>query len=407
MEACQGFRPLANSNHEVPKNEHCLSAQLCCRATSVAGRTTMVTGEERVRSVDIAAPQLDERESARVSEVVESGRLAAGETVTEFETAFADFCETDHAVATSNGTTALHTALHALGIGEGDRVVTTPFSFVASANAVRFCGAEPVFADIDPETYNLDPHAVESVVREHDVDAILAVHLYGLPADMDHLADIAETHDLALIEDAAQAHGARHDGRPVGAIGDAGTFSFYPTKNMTTGEGGAVVTDRDDVAERAERFVNHGRDGSYRHVDLGHNFRMTNLAAAIGLVQLEKLPQFNRARRANAAELTDMLEDTSVIPPVEPVERRHVYHQYTIRTQRRERLQDALSAAGVDTGVYYPTPIHEQPAYEGVDASAPVASRAAEEVLSLPIHPETTEADRRTIARTIREVSHE
>ncbi|AQL44918.1 aminotransferase DegT (plasmid) [Halorientalis sp. IM1011] len=367
----------------------------------------MVTGEERVRSVDIAAPQLDERESARVSEVVESGRLAAGETVTEFETAFADFCETDHAVATSNGTTALHTALHALGIGEGDRVVTTPFSFVASANAVRFCGAEPVFADIDPETYNLDPHAVESVVREHDVDAILAVHLYGLPADMDHLADIAETHDLALIEDAAQAHGARHDGRPVGAIGDAGTFSFYPTKNMTTGEGGAVVTDRDDVAERAERFVNHGRDGSYRHVDLGHNFRMTNLAAAIGLVQLEKLPQFNRARRANAAELTDMLEDTSVIPPVEPVERRHVYHQYTIRTQRRERLQDALSAAGVDTGVYYPTPIHEQPAYEGVDASAPVASRAAEEVLSLPIHPETTEADRRTIARTIREVSHE
>jgi dTDP-4-amino-4,6-dideoxygalactose transaminase len=369
----------------------------------------MVTGEERPRSVDIAAPQLDERESARVSEVVESGRLAAGETVSEFEAAFADFCDTEHAVATSNGTTALHTALHALGIGEGDRVVTTPFSFVASANAIRFCGAEPVFADIDPETYNLDPHAVESVIREADgeIDAILAVHLYGLPADMDRLGEIAETYDLALIEDAAQAHGARHNGRPVGSIGDVGTFSFYPTKNMTTGEGGAVVTDREDVAERAARFVNHGRDDSYRHVDLGHNYRLTNLAAAIGLVQLEKLPQFNRARRNNAAELTDLLEDTPVIPPVEPVERRHVYHQYTIRTQRREAIREALSAAGVDTGVYYPIPIHEQPAYEGVDASAPVASRAAEEVLSLPIHPETTEADRRTIARTIREVSHE
>ncbi len=367
----------------------------------------MVTGDERVRSVDIADPQLDERESARVTEVVESGRLAAGKTVSEFETAFAEFCDTEHAVATSNGTTALHTALHALGIGDGDRVVTTPFSFVASANAIRFCGAQPVFADIDPETYNLDPHAVESVVQNQDVDAILAVHLYGLPADMDHLGDIADTYDLALIEDAAQAHGARHDGRPVGSIGDVGAFSFYPTKNMTTGEGGALVTDREDVAERAARFVNHGRDDSYRHVELGHNFRMTNLAAAIGLVQLEKLPQFNRARRANAAELTDLLEDTSVIPPVEPVERRHVYHQYTVRTQERDRLREELSAAGVDTGVYYPTPIHEQPAYSGIDASAPVASRAAGEVLSLPIHPETTDADRRTIARTIGEVSHE
>ncbi|WP_424020043.1 DegT/DnrJ/EryC1/StrS family aminotransferase (plasmid) [Halorientalis pallida] len=367
----------------------------------------MVTGDERVRSVDIAAPQLDDRESARVAEVVESGRLAAGETVTEFETAFAEFCATDHAVATSNGTTALHTALHALGIGDGDRVVTTPFSFVASANAIRFCGAEPVFADIDPETYNLDPHAVESVVRDQEIDAILAVHLYGLPGDMDHLGDIADAYDLALIEDAAQAHGARHDGRPVGSIGDVGAFSFYPTKNMTTGEGGALVTDREGVAERAARFVNHGRDDSYRHVELGHNFRMTNLAAAIGLVQLEKLPQFNRARRANAAELTDLLEDTSVIPPVEPVERRHVYHQYTVRTQRRDVLREELSAAGIDTGVYYPTPIHEQPAYRGTDASAPVAGRAAEEVLSLPIHPATTEADRRTIARTISEVSHE
>ena len=370
----------------------------------------MATENEDVRSVPIADPELDERESARVTEVIESGRLAAGETVATFESAFADFCGTDRAVATSNGTTALHAALRALGIGDGDRVITTPLSFVASANAIRLCGAEPVFADIDPETYNLDPHAVEATIRDldGDVDGILAVHLYGLPAAMDHLADIAAKHDLVLVEDAAQAHGARHRGRHVGSIGDAGCFSFYPTKNMTTGEGGAVVTDRDDVADAVERFINHGRDGNGQHAVVGHNHRMTNLAAAIGTVQLEKLPSFNRARRANAATLTGLLEDTPVIPPVEPSERRHVYHQYTIRTQHRDTLQEALSAAGIDTGVYYGTPIHEQPAYADVDVNAPVAERASSEVLSLPIHPNCTERDLETIARIIsRHATHE
>lgn len=361
----------------------------------------MATENEKLRSVSIADPELGGRESQRVAEIIESGRLAAGETVSTFESAFAEFCETRRAVATSNGTTALHAALQALGIGEGDRIITTPLSFVASANSIRLCGAEPVFADIDPETYTLDPHAVESTIRELDgeVDGILAVHLYGLPAAMDHLAEIAERHDLVLVEDAAQAHGARHAGRPVGAIGDVGCFSFYPTKNMTTGEGGAVVTDRDDVADRVERFINHGRDGAHQHVETGHNFRMTNIAAAIGTVQLEKLPRFNRARRANAATLTALFEESSVIAPVEPSERRHVYHQYTIRTQNREAIRTALSEAGIDTGVYYPTPIHEQPAYADVETAAPVAERATDEVLSLPIHPNCTEGDLEAIAR--------
>ncbi len=370
----------------------------------------MATENEKVRSVSIADPELDSRESGRVAEIIESGRLASGETVSNFESAFADSCGVDRAVATSNGTTALHAALRALDIGDGDTVITTPLSFVASANAIRLCGAEPVFADIDPETYNLDPHAVEATIREldGDVDGILAVHLYGLPAAMDHLQEIANDHDLVLVEDAAQAHGARHRGRHVGSIGDAGCFSFYPTKNMTTGEGGAVVTDRDDVAERVAQFINHGRDGSHHHVEVGHNFRMTNLAAAIGLVQLEKLPSFNRARRTNAAKLTNLLEDTAVIPPVEPTERRHVYHQYTIRSQNREEIREALSAAGIDTGVYYPTPIHEQPAYADVDTTAPVAERATDEVLSLPVHPNCTDSDLEAIARIItRHTNHD
>ncbi|WP_247010601.1 DegT/DnrJ/EryC1/StrS family aminotransferase [Halorientalis litorea] len=360
--------------------------------------------EEQSHSVAIADPQLGTRESQRVAEVVESGRLAAGETVTAFEEAFAEFCGADTGVATSNGTTALHAALEALGIGEGDRVITTPFSFIASANAIRLAGAEPVFADIDYETYNLDPHAVEATIRQHDgdVDALLVVHLYGLPAAMEALTDIADTYDLAVVEDACQAHGARYRGDHVGTIGDIGCFSFYPTKNMTTGEGGAIVTDREAIAERARRYVNHGRDGGDSHVDVGHNFRMTNVAAALGMVQLERLPSFNRARRANAEYLTEALEKSPVVPPVEPDGRRHVYHQYTVRVDDRDTVRERLDEVGIGTGVYYPTPIHRQPAYDETTATAPVAEHAAGEVLSLPVHPNCPEAALDTAASVLK-----
>jgi len=349
--------------------------------------------------IPIADPAIGEREAVRVAEVLDSGALAAGEVVRDFEDEFATYCHTDHAVATSNGTTALHAALVACGIGEGDVVVTTPFSFVATANAVRFCGARPVFADVDPETYNLDPTAVRDAIRdEGTVDAILPVHLYGLPAEMDELAAIADDHDAVLIEDAAQAHGAEIDGDRVGGFGDAAAFSFYPTKNMTTGEGGMIVTDRADVAERAARFVNHGRDDDYRHVELGHNFRMTNLAAAIGRVQLKRLGRFVRARRDAAARLTDALDDSPVRTPPDPDGVAHAYHQYTVTTPDRDRLATHLDDHGVDTGVYYPTPIHEQPAYDGVEADCPVAERAADRVLSLPVHPGLSDADLDRIA---------
>ncbi|MCO8245222.1 MULTISPECIES: DegT/DnrJ/EryC1/StrS family aminotransferase [unclassified Haladaptatus] len=353
--------------------------------------------------IPIANPELGREEIEATVSCIEEGQLADGPEVRRFEDEFAAFCGTEFGVATSNGTTALHAAFEALDIGPGDRVVTSPFSFVASANAIRLAGAEPVFADIDSDTYTLDPYATEQAVRKHEADAILAVHLYGLAAEMNHLQDIAETHDIALIEDAAQAHGAEYDGRPVGSFGDAACFSFYPTKNMTTGEGGMVTSDRRDVAERAASFVNHGRtaDGGYDHVRLGHNFRMTSMAAAIGRVQLSRLPKYNEARRANAAYLTDRLRDATVKPPVEPDDCRHVYHQYTIRTEDRDGLQNHLESHGIGTGVYYPTPIHKQPAYQHVEHDAPVSERMADEVLSLPVHPGLTGEDVRTIATTI------
>ncbi|WP_280178843.1 DegT/DnrJ/EryC1/StrS family aminotransferase [Halorussus halobius] len=359
--------------------------------------------------IPIADPELGEREIERVRRVMESGALADGPEVRQFEEEFAEFCGTDRGVATCNGTAALHAALVALGVGPGDEVVTSPLSFVASANAVRLAGAEPVFADVDPETYTLDPDAVEALVRERDdVAALLPVHLYGLPAEMDHLLDVADDYDLAVIEDAAQAHGATYRGEPVGSLGDAACFSFYPTKNMTTGEGGMITTDRGDVAERAASFVNHGRppDGGYDHVRVGHNFRLTSLAAAIGRVQLDRLPGYNAARRANAASLTDALADAPVATPTEPDDRRHVYHQYTVRADDRDGLAAHLEEVGVGTGVYYPTPIHAQPCYEGASPDAPAAERAAERVLSLPVHPNLSEQDLRTIATAITEYDH-
>ena len=352
-----------------------------------------MTGE-----IPIADPQVGDDEAEKLTEVLDSGWLAGGPEVEAFEREFAAAHEADHGVATANGTAALHAALEGLELGSGDRVVTTPFSFVASSNAIRLAGAEPVFADIDPETYALDPETVDDALSEHDADAVLAVHLFGLPADVHALRTVADDHGVPLIEDAAQAHGATVDGRPVSTVGDASCFSFYPTKNMTTGEGGIVLTDDPDVAERVRRYVNHGRatgGGTYEHVSVGHNYRMPALAAGLGRVQLDRLPAFNDARRSNAAALTDRLADaeTPVTPPVEPEGRRHVYHQYTVRCDDRDALADHLEAEGIGSAIYYPHLIPDQPAYDGVDADVPVAREAAERVLSVPVHPGLSDED--------------
>jgi len=355
--------------------------------------------------ISIAAPELREEEQRRVQEVLDSGMIADGPEVRTFEDEFASFCGTEHGVATSNGTTALHTALEALDIGEGDTVLTSPFSFVASANAIRLAGATPVFADIRSDTFNLDPDSVEKTVREQDVDAILAVHLYGLPADMDALQGIADEYEVPIIEDAAQAHGAEYNGERIGSIGEIACFSFYPTKNMTTGEGGMVTTDRKDLAEKAASFANHGRaqDGGYEHVRLGHNYRMTSIAAVIGQAQLDRLPEYVETRRANAALLNRGLEETDIVTPIEPERRKHAYHQYTIRTENRDKLIAHLDDHGVGTGVYYPTPIHQQAAYDHIDFHAPVSEQSSDEVLSLPVHPQLSTTDIESIIRAIAE----
>jgi len=351
--------------------------------------------------IPIADPQVSEAAKEAVCDVLESGMLADGEVVREFEDEFAEYVGVDHAVATSSGTTALHAMLEAAGIGEGDVVLTTPFSFISSANAIKHAGSEVAFADVRRDTFNLDPDAVRDVLAERDdVTALMPVHLYGLPADMDAFRSIAREYDLQLFEDAAQAHGAEYDGGMVGSLGDAGAFSFYPTKNMTTGEGGMITTDDDEIAERVRRLVDHGRSGRYEHVEVGYNYRMTNMQAAIGREQLERLPEWIRIRRRNAEVLTETLSTTDVLTPLTPDDLTHAYHQYTVRTDDRQSVTDRLSNNGIGYGIYYPVTIPEQPAYNH-PGKYEQAQSLSQSVLSLPVHPGVTESDSQTIGEVV------
>jgi len=348
--------------------------------------------------IPIAQPKLTDEEKRRVLEVLDSGYLVAGRCVRAFEQGFGAYLGAAHAMGTSSGTTGLTVAVEAAQIAPGARVITTPFSFGATANALLHRGAKPVFVDIDPRTYNLAPEAVaDAVARTPDVRAILLVHLYGLPCQMDAILEIARAHRLVVIEDAAQAHGAAFQGRRVGAIGDVGVFSFYPTKNLMTGEGGMVVTNDADLADRARLLINCGTRTQYVYEVLGYNFRMTEVAGAIGMTQLPYLEERNARRRANAARLSAGLADLDWLTlPYEPPACLHVYHQYTIRVPRgRDRLAQHLETQGIGHRVYYPVPIHRTPLYEreGYGASrCPEAERAATEVLSIPVHPALDEA---------------
>jgi len=343
--------------------------------------------------IPIARPLIGEEEQEAVRQVLASGALAQGKCVAEFETRFAEAVGVKHAVAVSNGTLALWVALLAHGVGPGDEVITSPFSFIASANAALYVGAKPVFVDIDPDTYTLDPDAVQAAITLH-TRAIVPVHLYGGMADMDRLMAIAESHSLAVIEDACQAHGAALHGRRAGSFG-TGAFSFYPTKNITTAEGGIVTTNDDRVAEQARLLRNHGQRERYLHETLGFNFRMTELQAAIGLVQLGHLEEWTERRIANASYLTGCLKGART-PFVWP-DSRHVFHQYTIRVaaERRAAFIQRLAAFGVGTAIHYPRPIHKQPVYEkmGYADRLPVAEQAAQEVVSLPVHPAVSHSD--------------
>jgi dTDP-4-amino-4,6-dideoxygalactose transaminase len=372
--------------------------------------------------IPISVPLLGEEEKRAVLETIDSGQLAQGKRVKAFEEAFAAVCGVRHAIATSSGTTALHTAILAHGIGPGDEVITTPFTFIASANAAIFAGARPVFVDIDERTYNIDPGRIEAAISPR-TKAILPVHLFGNPCAMEAIMDIAAKHGLVVIEDACQAHGATAGGRKVGSFG-TGCFSFYPTKNMTTAEGGIITTNDDELADRARLIRSHGQRERYYHEMIGYNFRMTEIQAAIGLVQLGKLEQFNAARRAHAEYLTARLQ--GVVVPTETPGCKHVYHQYTIRVpnsrtsrhsadnaerssgergteyrkggveyQGRDVLANHLRERGISTMIYYPVPVHKQVAYQklGYQDHLPVAEQASREVLSLPVHPALTQEE--------------
>jgi perosamine synthetase len=342
--------------------------------------------------IPIAKPQLGEEEKAAVVAVLESGMLAQGRRVAEFEARFAELCGVRHAVAVASGTAALWLTLLAHEIGPGDEVITTPFSFIASSNCVLYVGARPVFVDIEPDTCLIDAGDIEARITER-TRAILPVHLYGQPCDMVAITEIAGRHKLIVVEDACQAHGATFDGQSVGSFG-TGCFSFYPTKNMTTGEGGIVTTNDDALAEQLRLLRNHGQSQRYRHEILGYHFRTTDIQAAIGLVQLEKLPAWNKQRIANARYLNERLMDVRV--PIVAPNRRHVFHQYTIRVSGdRQALQDHLSEYSVGTAIHYPHPIHHQPFYRslGYDDVLPEAEAASRDVLSLPVHPALSQSD--------------
>lgn len=353
--------------------------------------------------IPIAKPQIGEEEKRAVLKVLESGMLAQGQKVLEFEEKFAQFVGAKYAVTTSSGTTALHLSLMAHGIGPGDEVITSPFSFIASANAILFVGAKPVFVDIEPDYFCIDPDRLEKKITRK-TKAIIPVDLYGHPCQIKDIKSLTLDNGV-VIEDACQAHGAEIDGKRLGSFATT-CFSFYPTKNMTTGEGGMVATNRKKIAEKVRLFREHGSKTRYYHDILGYNFRMTDIAAAIGIAQLKKLERFNRQRIKNAKYLTEKIESVDgIITPKVRKGCRHVFHQYTVRItpefgKSRDEVMEVLKKNEIGFGIYYPRPIHQQKLYKklGYQDKLPVAEKMSKEVLSLPIHPGVTKKDLDKIA---------
>ena len=327
---------------------------------------------------------------AAIRRVLDSGRFILGPEVEAFEEEVADYLGVRHAVGLNSGTDALVIGLRALGVGPGDEVITTPFTFFATAEAISLVGAKPVFVDIDPRTFNIDPALVPAAITER-TKAIVPVHLYGQAADMDPILTIAKEHDLKVLEDTAQAFGGAYRGRKLGAIGDAGAFSFFPTKNLGGfGDGGLLATNDDGVAEAARMLRAHGAKRKYQNEVLGYNSRLDALQAAILRVKLRHIDAFNEARRDLARAYTSPLAELEgVTPPYEAPYGVHVYHQYTVRIagSRRDAVAAGLAERGVGTMVYYPTPVHRLPVYDQPAGCCPMAEAAAAEVLSLPMGP--------------------
>jgi dTDP-4-amino-4,6-dideoxygalactose transaminase len=323
--------------------------------------------------------------------ILESCQFTLGSEVEKFEEEFSAYCSAKFGIGVNSGTSALHLALLAAGIGPGDEVITVPFTFVATVAAIHYAGATPVFVDIAPHSFTMDPAALESAITLR-TKAILPVHLYGHPADMDPILELAKKHGLIVIEDAAQAHGAEYKGRRAGSMGDLGCFSFYPGKNLGAyGEGGMVVTSHSEYARKIRMLRDWGAEQRYHHVLKGYNFRLEAIQAAVLRVKLKHLEKWTGARRAAAAYYDETLRGTGIATPKAMPHARHVYHVYAIRTAERQKWRDFLQSLGIHTGVHYPVPVHLQEAYADSRYKAgdfPRSENAAAEVLSLPMYPE-------------------
>ncbi len=361
--------------------------------------------------IPVARPSVGQEEIDAVSAVLRSGMLAAGERVLELERSFAGYCGSPHAVAVNNGTAALHAALLAAGVGPGDQVIVPAFTFYATASSVLMCGATPVFADVDERTFNIDPRRIEECITPR-TRAVIAVHLFGQPFDIPAVREICRRHNLVLIEDAAQAHGALFNGKRVGSFGDLACFSFYATKNMITGEGGMVTTGNRALNDRVRLIINHGQSEKYLHTCLGYNYRMTDMAAALGLVQLRRLEGFNEKRRKNAVYFNRHLSVKGLMTPITPPGMEPVFHQYVIRLTEafpmdRSRFMEYLRDNGIGSAVHYPIPLQRQPVFglKNEPDPCPVATRLAGSVLSLPVHPMVEERHLAHICETINRVN--
>src|SRR5437660_2221758 len=351
----------------------------------------MTKSRVRIPLLDLKAqyhsikPEID----AAISRVLESGHFVLGTEVAAFEEEFAAYCGTTECIALNSGTSALHLALLAAGVGPGDEVITVPFTFIASVGAIGYVGARAVLVDIDPSSFTLDPRAIESAITAR-TKAIRADHLYDNPADMSTFVEVASRHELIVIEDAAQAHGPRYGGIPAGSLGDIGCFSFYPGKNLGAyGEGGAVTTNNAEFACTIRMLRDWGHDRKYHHILRAFNYRMEAMQGAILRVKLGHLEKWTEARRMHALEYNELLAGSGVETPMQMGWARHVYHVYTVRTKERDNLQAKLQAEGIQTAIHYPVPAHLQPAFADLGygvKSFPVAEAASRQVLSLPMY---------------------
>lgn|SRR5574341_462006 len=345
---------------------------------------------------------------AAIARVIENTSFVMGREVAVFESAFAEYLGARFCVGVNSGTAALQLALMAWDIGPGDEVIVPSFTFFATAEAISVLGATPVFVDINPVSYTVTAEVIEKVITSR-TRALIPVHLYGQAVDLDLILALAERHNLHVIEDAAQAHGAEYKSRRVGALGHAGCFSFYPSKNLGAyGEAGAIVTNDEHCARRLRLLRDHGSTSKYAHAIVGYNFRMEEIQAAVLNVKLPHLDDWNNQRRARAAKYNELLSDSRLVLPTEMNDARHVYHVYAVQSKTRDELQQRLAAAGIQTGVHYPIPIHLQPAYSDLGykpGDLPVTEQLAKHILSLPMYAELSEGQQRHVAQSCRSLT--